>query len=107
MQLRQLATFATKFDDESVVALGTAPGPVIAGAQLYMSKNCGVCHNINGAGGKSGPPLNGVAKRRDRTWLEGHFNEPQKFSPGSMMPPYKFERAEMDTMLAFMETLKD
>lgn len=107
MQLRQLATFATKFDDESVVALATAPGPVVAGAQLYMTKNCGVCHNINGAGGKSGPPLNGVAKRRDRAWLEGHFNEPQKFSPGSMMPPYKFERAEMDNMLAYMETLKD
>jgi len=105
LQLRQLATFVRKLDDESVVAISTTPVNVVSGAQLYMSKNCGVCHAINSAGGKSGPPLNGVAKRRDRTWLEGHFVDPQKFSPGSMMPPYKFDPTEMSNMLAYMQTL--
>jgi len=107
LQFRQLATFMRKLDDESVVAIASTPINVVSGAQLYMKNNCGVCHSINSAGGKSGPPLNGVAKRRDRTWLEGHFGDPQKFSPGSMMPAYKFERADMDSMLAYMETLKD
>lgn len=106
-QMRQLAAFLKKLDDESVVAISSTPVNVVSGAQLYMSKNCGVCHAINGGGGKSGPPLNGVAKRRDRVWIEGHFVDPQKFSPGSMMPPYKFDPTEMANMLAYMETLKD
>jgi ubiquinol-cytochrome c reductase cytochrome b subunit len=107
LQLRQLANFMRKLDDENVVALSTAPAPIVGGAQLYMKNNCGVCHAVNGTGGKSGPPLNGVAKRRDRAWLEGHFVDPQKFSPGTMMPPYKFDQTEMGNILAYMETLKD
>jgi len=107
LQFRQLATFIRKLDDESVGAIASAPVPVVSGAQLYMKNNCGICHSINGAGGKSGPPLNGVAKRRDRAWMEGHFGDPQKFSPGTMMPPYKFDSAGMANMLAYMDTLKD
>jgi ubiquinol-cytochrome c reductase cytochrome b subunit len=107
LQWRQLANFVRKLDDDSVAAIAGAPVPVVRGAQLYMKNNCGVCHSLNGTGGKSGTPLNGVAKRRDRAWLEGHFLDPQKFSPGSIMPPYKFDRTEMDNMLAYMEILKD
>jgi len=107
IQLKQLANFLRKLDDESVVAISQAPANIVAGAQLYMKNNCGACHALRGVGGKSGPPLNGVAARRDKTWLEGHFNEPQKYSPGTMMPPYKFERQDMDNMLAYMATLVD
>lgn len=107
LQLRQLAAFMRALDDESVGAIASAPAPVVAGAQLYMKNNCGICHAINGAGGKSGPPLNGVAVRHDKAWLEGHFIDPQKFSPGTMMPPYKFTPDEMANMLAYMATLKD
>jgi len=105
MQLRQLANFMIKLDDESVVGISTTPANIVAGAQLYMTKNCGICHAVNGTGGKSGPPLNGVAIRRDRAWLEGHFIDPQKFSPGTMMPVYKFDRTDMDNMLSYMATL--
>ena len=107
VQLRQLATFMRKLDDESVGAIATVPVPVVAGAQLYMKNGCGACHSINGAGGKSGRPLNGVARRRNRAWLEGHFADPQKYSPGTIMPPYKFDAAGMANMLAYMETLRD
>jgi len=107
LQLRQLGNFMRKLDDESVAAIASAPENIVGGAQLYMKTNCGICHALNGAGGKSGPPLNAVAKRRDRAWMEGHFADPQKFSPGTMMPPYKFSPVEMANMLAYMETLKD
>ena len=106
-QLRQLATFMRKLDDESVGAIASAPGPVVGGAMLYMKSNCGICHSSNGAGGKTGTPLNGVAKRRNRAWMEGHFIDPQKFSPKTIMPAYKFDAAAMASMLAYMETLKD
>lgn len=106
LQWKQLAAFMQKLDDETAVALAVTPQNIVGGAQLYMKNNCGVCHTLNGTGGKSGPPLNGVGKRRDKAWLEGHFVDPQKYSPGTMMPPYKFDRTGMDNMLAYMETLQ-
>lgn len=106
IQLRQLANFARNLDDENAVALATAPPDLVAAAQLYMKNNCNACHALNGTGGKSGPPLNGVGNRRDRAWLEGHFKDPQKFSPGTMMPPYTFTQPEMNQMLGYMLSLQ-
>jgi cbb3-type cytochrome oxidase cytochrome c subunit len=54
---------------------------------------------------KLGPPLNGVARRRTRDWMEQHFLEPQKLSPGSTMPAYKFTSKEMDRMLEYMAAI--
>jgi ubiquinol-cytochrome c reductase cytochrome b subunit len=105
-QWRQLAQFLQNLNDENVVALADAPQPVVAGAQLYLRSACSACHSLNGEGGKSGPPLNGVATRRDKAWIEGHFLDPQKFFPGSAMPPYRFQPAEMERMLAYMLTLR-
>jgi ubiquinol-cytochrome c reductase cytochrome b subunit len=107
LQWRQLANFMrNRLDDESVSSLQEAPQPVVQGAQLFMQRNCGICHSINGTVARNGPPLNGVAKRRDRAWMEGHFLDPQKFSPGTAMPPYKFTSGEMGNILAYMETLR-
>jgi len=72
---------------------------------LYVEHECGVCHVVNGAGQTVGPPLNGVGGRRDRDWLVGHFRDPQKFSPGSMMPPYEFSEDEMDAMVRYLLAL--
>ncbi|MBM3783658.1 MAG: c-type cytochrome [Acidobacteria bacterium] len=107
LQWRQLANLMRKLDDESVGSLGTAPHDAVAGAQVFMKYNCGVCHSVNGTVARNGPPLNGVAARRDRAWMEGHFLDPQKFAPGTAMPAYKFTPAEMSGMLAYMGTLKD
>ncbi|MBM3768073.1 MAG: c-type cytochrome, partial [Acidobacteria bacterium] len=107
LQWRQLANFMrNRLDDESVSSLQEAPQAVVRGAQLFMARNCGICHSINGTVARNGPPLNGVAKRRDRAWMEGHFLDPQRFSPGTAMPPYKFTSDEMGNMLAYMETLR-
>ncbi len=43
---------------------------------------------MNGEGGKNGPVLNGLKGRRERAWVLGHFSEPEKFTPGSTMPPF-------------------
>ena len=42
---------------------------------------------------ETGPPLNGVADHHNREWIEGHFADPAKFSPGSTMPSYKLQLA--------------
>jgi cbb3-type cytochrome oxidase cytochrome c subunit len=54
---------------------------------------------------KMGPPLNGLAKRRTRDWVEFHFLEPQKYSPGTIMPAYKFSRREMDRITSYLMAL--
>ena len=35
----------------------------------------------------TGPALNGVRARHDRVWVLGQFSDPEKFTPGSGMPP--------------------
>ncbi|MGH9612440.1 MAG: cytochrome b N-terminal domain-containing protein [Bryobacteraceae bacterium] len=76
--------------------LGDVPEFAIQGAIVYTTNHCDACHRVNGQGGKVGPSLNGVAARHDRDWLQRHFADPQKVSPGSMMPKYKFSPQDLD-----------
>jgi quinol-cytochrome oxidoreductase complex cytochrome b subunit len=101
-QLRALANFVTKRDDKGVEAWTDAPQPAVEGAMLYQANQCQLCHQLNGAGQKTGPPLNGVASRRTREWLEGHFADPQKFSPGTPMPAYKLNPQDMDRLTSYL-----
>jgi ubiquinol-cytochrome c reductase cytochrome b subunit len=107
LQWRRLATFLPKLDDENVESLHRTPQSLVNGAMVYQQNNCGACHQINGAGMKSGPPLNGVAKRWDRKWMEEHFLDPESKSPGTIMPAYKFSPADMTAMLDYMMSLTD
>ncbi len=53
---------------------------------VYQANQCAACHKLNGSGMETGPALNGVADHHNREWIEGHFADPAKFSPGSTMP---------------------
>jgi len=101
-QLKLLATFVTKRDDAAVEAWKDSPPDAVEGAMVYQSSQCSLCHELNGVGQKTGPPLNGLAGRRTRGWLEGHFNDPPKFSPGSTMPAYKFSSHDMDRIIGYL-----
>ena len=62
---------------------------------------------MNGSGAKNAPVLNGLAGRRDRAWVEGHFGDPRKFSANSQMPAYKFKPDELDAITTYLlEILK-
>jgi ubiquinol-cytochrome c reductase cytochrome b subunit len=104
-QLNSLAAFVVKLtaDDES--ALMSTPDFVTDGAMLYQAQHCNACHQINGAGTKLGPPLNGVSGHHDRAWLEKHFRDPQSTSPGTVMPAYKFSDKEMDAICRYLLAL--
>jgi cbb3-type cytochrome oxidase cytochrome c subunit len=54
-----------------------------------------------------GPPLNGLARRRTKTWVAQHFANPGALSPGSFMPPYQFSQREMDNLVGYLFTLPD
>lgn len=104
-QLNALAAFLLKLTPRNAEALESAPEFAVEGAMIYQRFNCGACHQANGAGMKLGPPLNGLKGRRSRDWIIRHFNEPQKLSPGSTMPPYRFNDKEMDRITSFLLAL--
>lgn len=101
-QLNELAAFVGKLSPTNAEALTSAPQFAVDGAMVYENNHCGSCHQINGAGMRMGPPLNGLASHRDRKWLEQHFVDPQKLSPGTVMPPYKFNPKDMDAIVRYL-----
>jgi ubiquinol-cytochrome c reductase cytochrome b subunit len=105
--LNALAAFLLKLTPRNAQALQSAPDFTVEAAMLYESHKCGSCHLTNGAGMKVGPPLNGLARRRTRTWVERHFREPQVMSPGTIMPPYTFRPRQMEAMVSYLFALPD
>ncbi len=104
-QLNSLAAFLLKLKPSDVDELNAAPETVVNGAMVYQKNQCGICHQVNNSGKQLGPPLNGLAERRKREWVEQHFAEPQKMSPGSTMPPYRFSPADLDSVTTYLLAL--
>jgi ubiquinol-cytochrome c reductase cytochrome b subunit len=100
--LNALSAFVLKLTPQNEAALLSTPDFVVEGALIYQTNHCDACHQIAGAGKKLGPPLDGVGERRDRAWLEKHFQDPKSTSPGSIMPAYKFTPAEMDAICKYL-----
>ncbi|MBI3680272.1 MAG: cytochrome b N-terminal domain-containing protein [Acidobacteria bacterium] len=104
-QLNALAAFILKLNARNAQDLREAPQPAVEGAMVYQQNRCGACHQVNGAGVKLGPPLNGLSQRHDRAWVEGHFADPQKFSPGTVMPPYRFSPRDLERVASYLMSL--
>ena len=106
-QLNALAAYLLKLNPKNAAALESAPDFAARGAQVYQANQCGMCHAINGSGMSVGPGLNGVAKRRSREWVAQHFADPQKLSPGTMMPPYRFSPQDLENLTAYLFALPE
>ncbi|OGW42460.1 MAG: hypothetical protein A2010_17340 [Nitrospirae bacterium GWD2_57_9] len=83
----------------------TAPS-VLAGRMLYDKNGCSACHSIDGRGGKIGPDLSHVGRKRDRDWLIKHFRDPQALVPGSIMPKVLLPESELNQLTDYMLSLK-
>ncbi|MES1258854.1 MAG: cytochrome b N-terminal domain-containing protein [Acidobacteriota bacterium] len=106
-QLNDLAAAMEALTPDNGDLIGTTPAFAADGAALYQKNFCFSCHMANGVGGKIGPVLNGLANRRTEAWTIDHFVNPQKVSPGTPMPPYKFGQKDMQDMIAYLFTLPD
>ncbi len=104
-QLNALAAFLLQLTPRNARALISAPDFAVEGAMIYQANRCGACHIVNGVGMKVGPPLNGLRGRRSREWVRAHFVDPQKLSPGSIMPPYRFSPREMERITNYLMAL--
>ena len=107
MQIRDLSALTLKINQENGNLPDTSPKFAPEGAALYEKNTCGACHQLNGAGGKIGPSLNGLSKRRTEAWIIEHFENPQKMSPGTPMRPYPFSKDEMQSEVSYLLTLPD
>ena len=101
-ELNSLSAFVLKLTAANYDSILAAPDYVVQGALVYQANHCDSCHQIEGIGQKIGPPLDGVGSRRDRSWLEQHFKDPQSTSKGTMMPPYKFSADDMDAICKYL-----
>ncbi len=106
-QLNSLAAFLLKLTPENASALKSAPDFAAEGALVYQANQCGACHRVNGVGMQIGPPLNGLAQRQSRSWVERHFADPQKLSPGSIMPPYRLAPRDLDNLTSYLFALPE
>ena len=106
-QLNALAAYLLKLNPKNAAALESAPDFAARGAQVYQADQCGMCHAINGSGMRVGPGLNGVGKRRSREWVAQHFADPQKLSPGTMMPSYRFSPQDLENLTAYLFALPE
>jgi ubiquinol-cytochrome c reductase cytochrome b subunit len=106
-QLNSLAAFLLKLNPDNATALSNAPEFATQGALVYQANHCGTCHMVNNVGMKVGPSLNGLAKRQSRSWVEDHFADPQKLSPGSFMPAYKLSPKDLENLTSYLFALPE
>lgn len=87
------------------------------GQEVFLAGRCVLCHRIQGtpAGSRAGPDLTHLASRRTlaagtlpntRGNLAGWILDPQRVKPGANMPPNALAPADLDALLAYLETLR-
>ena len=87
------------------------------GQEVFLASSCVMCHAIAGtpAGSRVGPDLTHLASRRTIAAgtlpntlgnLAGWIIDPQKIKPGTRMPPNQLKPADLQALLAYLETLK-
>jgi len=87
------------------------------GQEVFLGSSCVMCHAISGtpAGARVGPDLTHLASRRTiaagtlpntRGNLAGWIVNPQQIKPGARMPPNQLRSADLQALLAYLETLK-
>ncbi len=91
---------------EYYLSMKSVPGPDL-GRRLFEEKGCIGCHSVAGKGGGVGPPLDRVGERRNAEWVYDHFRDPQKVSPGTVMPRFGFTDHEARALTQFVLTLRD
>lgn len=84
---------ATEHEGQSTHSESTGPSvdpkAVQAGQKLFQSNNCLSCHKMNGRGGTLGPELTQEGRHHaDIAWQIEHLKQPDKLTPGSVMPSF-------------------
>ena len=121
MQLRVIADPPGKFQqwllDEGAPAAQVTDPNMVEGQRAFMTSGCANCHSIRGtgAGGAVGPDLTHIASRttiaagtlpNTKGNLMGWIVAAQTIKPGSDMPSIPVPSRELQSLAAYLETLK-
>ena len=109
--------FASWLDAQRQPAATPATPQALRGQDLFVHLQCALCHTVQGtdAGGRVGPDLTHVASRRtlaaatlpnNRGHLAGWIVDPQTIKPGNPMPPTSLGSQDLESLLAYLESLK-
>jgi cytochrome c oxidase subunit 2 len=121
MRLRVIAQPQAEFDawvqQQKQAPSAPAGGDAAQGAQIFQQRTCINCHAIAGTGSsaRAGPDLSHLASRETlgagvitntpenlRRWLA----DPQAVKPGNHMPSLRLTDAELNALVAYLETLQ-
>jgi cytochrome c oxidase subunit II len=120
MALTVVATGADDFKAWRQAQLGDAPAaivPTVESGETAFIQKCGACHTVRGtrAGGIVGPDLSHLMQRRTIAAgtlpntignLAGWIADPQHVKPGSLMPQPEVAPAQLQKIVAYLQTLK-
>lgn len=76
------------------------------GKQFYTEKKCGLCHTVDGSGGKKGGDLSDVGSKRDAEWLTKYMRDPKSIIPEAKMPAFRGTDEELNALVAYLMSLK-
>ncbi|MEA2600320.1 MAG: cytochrome c oxidase subunit [Acidobacteriota bacterium] len=109
--------FAAWLDAQRQPAATPATPQALRGQDLFVHLQCALCHAVEGtdAGGRVGPDLTHVASRRTlaaatlpntRGHLSDWIVDSQRIKPGNPMPPTRLAGEDLESILAYLESLK-
>jgi cytochrome c oxidase subunit 2 len=121
MSFYMVAETKTEFqhwlDAQAQSSVSPATPQVANGQKVFLTHACVLCHTIRGttAGSRVGPDLTHLASRSTIAAgalpntignLAGWIMNAQSIKPGCRMPPNQLSGAELQDLLAYLETLK-
>jgi len=85
-----------------------AAGDPAKGRQVYLNSNpkCSLCHTVGASGGKFGPDLSAIGKKRDAAWLSKYLPNPKFENPANKMPAVAARGKDLEDLIAYLVSLK-
>ena len=86
------------------------PAQIEAGKKVYTAQKCQTCHSVEGVGSKMSP-LDGVGSKLTAAEIRAWITDPApliaklKTKPKVAMKPYKLPPAELDALVAYLQSL--
>ena len=92
----------------SALALNGGAGDPVKGRKVYLNANpkCSLCHMIGASGGKFGPELTAIGKKRDAAWLAKYLPNPKFENPANKMPAVTAKGKDLEDLIAYLVSLK-
>jgi cytochrome c2 len=106
--LQASPALANSFGSARADVRSDGPGDPVKGKQVYLKSipACSLCHMIGASGGKFGPELTAIGKKRDAAWLAKYLSNPKFENPANKMPAVAAKGKDLEDLIAYLVSLK-